>query len=388
MRTFVAVAAFLLLSCQATSAAEISSPTGTGAAEPYLAAGPHGALLMSWLEPSGSGRTALRLARYDGAKWSTPATITESDKLFVNWADFPSVVADAEGTLFAHWLQKSGSGTYSYDVYVTSSRDGKTWRKPRVLHTDGKQSEHGFVSFVPLAKRGVGVVWLDGRNLAGHDHGGGEMMVRYAELDAALKVSNETMLDGRTCECCATALTRSGSSLVAAWRDRSGDEIRDVAVSRRTNGRWSTPVVPHRDNWKINGCPVNGPQLDARGDRVALAWFSGAPEPRVQVAFSNDAGATWSKPVLLDSGTAIGRVDVLFTSDRDVLVTWLDEEKPKAKVMARRVSVDGKAAAPFAIAETSSARSSGFPRIAAVGKNVYAAWTDTAAKRVRVARVD
>jgi hypothetical protein len=111
----------------------LPSPAGAGAAEPWLAARPDGTLLLSWLENG-----TLKLASMKEGKWSAPRTIVQRDDLFVNWADFPSVVDDGKGTLFAHWLQKSGAGTYSYDVMVTSSSDGgKTWRKPLLLNTDG-----------------------------------------------------------------------------------------------------------------------------------------------------------------------------------------------------------------------------------------------------------
>jgi hypothetical protein len=36
-----------------------------------------------------------------------------SGDFFVNWADFPSVVAGSEGTLFAHWLQRRAGGKYA-----------------------------------------------------------------------------------------------------------------------------------------------------------------------------------------------------------------------------------------------------------------------------------
>ena len=46
---------------------------------------------------------------------------------FVNWADVPSVVRLANGTLAGHWLQKSGADTYAYDVRLAYSHDdGKT----------------------------------------------------------------------------------------------------------------------------------------------------------------------------------------------------------------------------------------------------------------------
>jgi hypothetical protein len=63
----------------------------------------------------------------------------------------------------------------------------------------------------------------------------------------------------------------------------------------------------HADGWKIDYCPVNGPAAGAIGDTVAVAWFTGAQDTsRVRVAFSTDAGATFSAPVRADDGLPAG----------------------------------------------------------------------------------
>src|SRR5688572_33470889 len=88
------------------------------------------------------------------------------------------------------------------------SSDLKTWKKPRILHTDRKPGEHGFASMVPLAKGGVAVAWLDSREMTPGGHHGheGAMTLRYAEVDSALAISRESLLDARVCECCTTGM--------------------------------------------------------------------------------------------------------------------------------------------------------------------------------------
>ena len=359
----------------------ISSPSGSGAAEPHLAPLRDGGFMMSWLEPAADKTHALKFAKFKGGRWSEARTIAKRGDFFVNWADFPSVIEDAKGTLFAHWLQKSGSGTYSYDVRVASSRDGgKTWSASRVLHTDGKQAEHGFVSMDALRNGGVAVVWLDGREMKEGDPHAGAMAIRYAELDAALKVTNERVLDARVCECCTTAMTMTASGPLVAYRDRSMEEIRDIGIVTGTTTRRF-----HADGWKIPGCPVNGPQLASRGKVAAIAWFT-APEnkPRVNVAFSRDGGATFAVPVRIDGGNPIGRVEVLLLADHSALVSWIEGEA----IMMRRIHANGRTDAPQKLAATTSARAAGFPRAVLIGKSAYFAWTDATAKQIRLAKVD
>jgi hypothetical protein len=381
--------ALILLLTAATSlpkaVQELAVPSGTGAAEPFLAATRDGALLFSWIE-NGS----VRMARYRNGKWSTPSTIVKRDDLFVNWADFPSVVEMPGGTLLAHWLQKSGSGTYAYDVRVARSKDGgKTWSASQVLHDDATQTEHGFVSIVPDATRPlVHALWLDGRKMTGHEHGG-DMSVRYATVDANGKIANRAELDTRACECCTTGMTMTANGLVAAYRDRGADETRDISLVRHTKSGWTKPVALHADGWTINGCPVNGPQLDARGRDVVAAWFTGAGnQSRVFVAFSTDAGATFGKPVRIDMGSPTGRVDVLLLPDRSAFATWIDGAGNDTGFVARRITRDGKAGPIVTLAKSTSARGAGFPRAAQISNDTYVAWTELEpAKRIRIARV-
>ncbi len=370
---------------------ELPSPAGAGAAEPFVSAA-NDALLLSWMEPiAGTSQVAIRFSRLQHQTWSAPRTIAARDDFFVNWADFPSIVEDAGGVLYAHWLQKSSKGSYSYDVYMTTSKDeGATWRKPFLLNRDGKRNEHGFVSLAPLPKGGIGATWLDGRNMPeGKEEG--EMTLRYATVDAGGTIRGEVQLDDRTCECCTTGMAMAEGKPVIAYRDRSANEIRDIAVVRQGTGRWTKPHLLHADGWKINGCPVNGPQVAASGSRVAVAWFTAAAErPHVSVAFSDDRGASFGNPIVVDEGKPVGRVDVAMIDGETAVVTWSEQTAAGAELRARRVNRNQKQPeASIKVADSSSARAAGFARIASIGREVYVAWTEQNAtsKRIHVARL-
>jgi hypothetical protein len=372
----------------------IASPAGANAAEPFLSATRDG-VIMSWLEPvANSDRTALRFARYRDGKWSEPRTIIERNDLFVNWADFPSIVEDANGALFTHWLQKSGAGTYSYDVRMATSTDGgATWSESFLVNRDGTANEHGFATLAPLPNGGVGVTWLDGRKMTagGHDHeSGGDMSIRYATVDAKGTIANDVELDGRTCECCTTGMMITASGPLVAYRDHSMEGIRDISYVRRDGRGWSAPRPLHNDGWKIDGCPVNGPQLDAIGNRGVATWFTAANEKqRVYAAFTNDGGATFGKPIVVDEGKPAGRVDVVMLDEGSALVSWLEQTPNGAEIRARRVSREGAPAPSMKIADSVTARAAGFARIARVGSDVYFTWTEQSAtsKRIHIAKV-
>lgn len=369
----------------------IASPAATGSAEPYLSVSADGRVFMSWLEPAPDSAYALRFAELKGRRWTPPRTIRSGRDFFVNWADFPSVEPLGGNRLAAHWLQRNGRGTYAYGVRVAVSNDGgATWSSAVKPHRDTVEQEHGFVAMWPEGK-GLGVVWLDGRKYAkgGHD-AANEMMLVSTTIDGRGVLGREIRLDERTCDCCQNTAAVTSAGPIVAYRNRSPEEIRDIHVTRRVNGKWTAGVPVHSDNWKIAACPVNGPAIAARGKRVALAWFTAARDTaRVQLAFSSDAGATFQSPARVDGGTPGGRVDVALLANGDALVSWLERTGgDTAAVMVRRVGGDGRLGAAHTIAVSSGARASGFPRMVVSGNQAIFAWTIAGRpSTIRVAQV-
>lgn len=371
----------------------VPSPAGPGAAEPFLFTTRDG-VGLSWLQPvPNTDRHSLFVSLHRNGKWSAPREIVSRNDLFVNWADFPSVVEDRNGVLYAHWLQKSGGkSAYAYDVWMAISKDGgMKWSKPFLLNRDGVKGEHGFVSLVPLPNGGVGATWLDGRKMGegdGHE-AHGDMTIRYAAIDASGAIKSEVELDARTCECCTTGMTVTASGPVIVYRDRYADETRDISYVRRGTKGWSKPTRVHADGWVVKGCPVNGPQIDAVGNRAVTSWFTAANEKqRVYAAFSNDGGATFGKPVVVDDGKPVGRVDVVMLDANTALVLWLEQTPAGAEIRARNVTRDGKVQPSRKIADSSTARAAGFPRMTRRGNEVWFTWTEQSAtsKRIHVAR--
>jgi hypothetical protein len=376
------------------AAVEVASPAPVGSGEPNLAAGPDG-VWLSWLERRDGGRHALRLSRWDGTSWSDPLDVMERGGLFVNWADFPASVSLGDGTLAAHWLERSGGGTYEYDVRLAISRDGgASWSEDVVPHyRSGVHAEHGFVSLFP-ADGGIGVVWLDGRETVR----GEPMTLRFTTVTAAGEPGPEVLLDDSVCDCCQTSVAAAGDVLVVAYRGRTPGEVRDILVTRRVDGAWTAPRAVHDDGWVIAACPVNGPAVAADGDRVIAAWFTAAgrgEEGQVLAAFSHDAGATFGPPVRVDQGRGMGRVGAVMLEGGEALVTWLERSDDAAEIRLRRVAPGpaGRAVPgpPATLAPTAAARASGFPVVARRGDDVVFAWTEageTPTVRTAVARLD
>ena len=288
------------------------------------------------------------------------------------------MAAAADGTLVAHWLARSGDETYAYDVLLSVSRDaGDTWSEPFSPHDDGTPTEHGFVSLVPTPDGRFRILWLDGREMgldeAGSPRGSGSMTLRAALLDREGNVAASAVVDARVCDCCSTdAVMTASGSLLAVFRDRTESEIRDISVARLEDERWTPGEPLHHDGWRTAACPVNGPALAVAGDRIACAWFAAAEgKGVVNVAFSDDGGRTFGKPVRVDGGRPLGRVDIVLLDDGSAVASWLEQ----GAVMLRRVESGGARSEPRVAATADDSRAGGFPRIARLKDEIFLAWT-------------
>lgn len=356
-------------------------------AEPHLSSTSNGAIVMSWLEPEVGG-VALKWSQLNSSRWSEPLTVATGNNWFVNWADFPSVSPMNDNLWAAHWLVKRPGGTYAYDVAISISADaGRTWADPITPHEDRTATEHGFVSLFPSAN-GVAALWLDGRNMQpsddGHGHGG--MTLRSAIVGVDGDLTGKTIVDELVCDCCQTDVALTASGPVAVYRNRTEDEIRDIYVARIEDGQWQSGVPLAEDGWKIAGCPVNGPAIDAIGQRVATVWFTAANEnTKVRFANSTDSGRTFADAIDIATDRPIGRVDTALLDDGSALVSWLRSTGgPNAEILIRHVATDGTLGTAHVVATTAAGRMSGFPQMALRDDDVVIAWTDVEDENTQV----
>ena len=356
----------------------LATPAGDASAQPQLTASKD-RVILSWLENLGS-QTTLKFSERTASGWSDAKAVTWGDDFFANWADVPSVLRLSDRTIVAHWLQRSGPAATSYDIRLArSTDDGRTWSSPFSPHHDGTKTQHGFASLFDTGG-GFGLIWLDGRlmtpGVGPDDEGTGDMGLRSARFDRDGKQLQEDVVGLRVCECCPTAAAVTSDGPVAAYRNRSADEVRDIYVSRFTGGTWTTPAPVHDDGWKIDGCPVNGPALSASGRAVAVAWFT-APrdEGHAFVAFSQDAGRTFSAPVQVDDAGSLGRVDVEQMADGSAVVGWVEFADRHASFQVRRVERNGRRSAAVTVTDLGARRNSGYPRMARRGQELVFAWT-------------
>lgn len=331
----------------------------------------------------------------DGQQWQAPIQVASGNNWFNNWADFPSVVIK-DNKITGHFLQKSASGTYDYDVKLTMSADsGKTWLAPFTAHNDGVEAEHGFVSMLAQANGNTLVSWLDGRNSKktassdGHGHGG-SMTLRAGVFNSTGLAINRWLLDHRVCECCQTSTALTSNGPIVVYRNRSTHEVRDIFITRLVDDIWTDPVPVHIDGWKIAGCPVNGPVVRAKNQNVAVAWFTGKDQiHQVKLVISNDSGATFSSPIIIAKEQALGRVSMTLLPNKDIVVSWVKSAQENTELVLSRYSYKGVLLSNTSVTSLGKSRRSGFPVITSVENRVFVSWTNIEqAQKVELAQVD
>ena len=360
-----------------------------------LTAAPDGTLHLTYYGPAPASapvvepaaRTLWHATLAPGATaFSSPRPIVTSPLLMENWADFASLAVGTDDALTAQWFQKpsSAADAHGYDGWYSRSDDaGRTWRTPARLG-------HEFVALAPLSQGRTLAIWLESARVR-DPHAAPrpkrdpnaprptrdpnapyapsmKLLARLLAPDGSSL--GEWTVDPDVCTCCQnTVAVLPGDRVFAAYRGHTADEIRDNKFSTfdLTTRTWSAPATLRDDGWKIAACPVNGPAADTRGPAVAVAWFTAANgTPRVQASYSANSARTFTAPLVIDLGRPMGRLETVMLADQTALILWMEmgTAENAAGIYARRLWPDGKLSAPQLVADSSQARSSGFPRAA------------------------
>lgn len=338
-------------------------------------------LYLSWVDTLPDSSASLALSELNGSVWAPSQELARGKNWFINWADFPTISVNKD-FVFSHYLQNVNSAHMAYDIKFGIQKFGTTRGAFNHLNQDGTASEHGFVSVIPFTDTTFFVSWLDGRNMGEghghvHDRNLGAMNVRAAEIAFDGTVRNEVVLDHMACTCCQTTATLTSHGPVVLYRDCTLDNIRDIVITRKIGDRWTEPRPIHLDNWKIEGCPVNGPRADAMNDDLAVAWFTEANgTAKVLTVFSKNGGETFESPILVSDNKPLGRVDIVMINNKEAIVSWMETEGEQTYLYAQKINNAGEKGTPICVTAISANRKSGFPQMETLQGKVYFAWTD------------
>lgn len=362
-------AACLALEAQALTTENLANPAGPGSLQPNWSVTPDGNAVLSWIEPAKDGSYTLRYAVHRASGWSEARTVAAQRHFFRHPAEVPEVEALSSQLWMAHWVEMPNEANEAEYVYVSTSTDGTHWTAPAMAHKDRSAVQHGLASMIASGDGEASIFWLE--TPQGED-GPGYLM--RTVVNAQGKEMKEERLDPDVCSCCPTAVAKTAKGLLVAYRAHTPEDIRDISVIRFENGRWSPSKNLHADNWKLNACPTNAAAVAARGDRVAISWYTAANNsPKVQIAFSSDSGATFGKPVVVSTGRAFGYTSLAMDESGNAVVSWLEEGGSSARVLAREVTPAGTPGAVVKVAE-GGRLALGYPKLFHSGSETLIGW--------------
>jgi hypothetical protein len=384
------IAATTLIYAAPLSANKLVLATAGDPTTPSVAYDKRVGFVVTWQERADGGARLLFAVIDDEGKEQRRGQIAAGQNWFVNWADFPSLAVLDNGDWVTFWLEKSAGSTYAYDIRLVRSQDqGRTWSPPVTPHRDRTPTEHGFVSLVPEGGDKVLVVWLDGRKSLpatpdSSDHAShashsnheteGTMTLRSAILDRRGRISEEFELDEGSCSCCQTDAARTAQGTWVVYRDRTEGEIRDIAVvSRSHSGSWSLPKVLHADNWRIEGCPVNGAAVAVNGARRLVVWptgVTGSTTTHYQLA---EPTRIVKKAEIQPGTQMLGRVDAVPWGS-GFLVSWIGTNDTQSGLLVSEITAAGTIAPSLNVAPVLMTRLSGNPRMASAGERAMIVW--------------
>lgn len=392
----ILVAVIIFAGCSAKEPAitALHNPASANARYPFLYSEGN-ELYMSWLAYRPDSKTyVLNYARYSGKDWSDIRTIAAGRSWFVNWADFPSLIAGGDGLLAAHWLDKIPGGTYAYNVNIALKNASGQWTAPVIPHADSTATEHGFVSMIPWNENSILAVWLDGRQSANDKPKeyydiSNAMTLRAALISTTGEILERFLIDDSVCDCCQTSLIKTSGGALVAYRNRTQNEIRDIYVSRFNGEKWSKPEAVFHDNWNISACPVNGPKLAAANSMVVAAWPTAIDKDlTVKASLSFDNGKTFKEPRIISEGVAIGRVDAAIHNNT-IFISWMKQAENGALLQLTRFT-PGMSTKTITVSAINASRKTGFPQLEVWNGNLIMAWTavDSLSTQIKTVQID
>jgi hypothetical protein len=339
--------------------------------------GQDGRLWLTWMA---GGQVSVASSKDGGRTLSTPVQVTQG-RLDLDWGPDarPKIAIDRKGDIavaFSTFRDKAFNG----EVFYSRSTDGgQTFAPPRPI-TDNTESQR-FEALGFDANGTLFAAWLDKRNRvpvqqAGKTYDGAALFFTTSK-DHGATYSQARMVADNTCECCRLGLAFDPSGHpVVAFRNIFEGSIRDHAIVTFTDQ--GTPGEIHRvseDDWQIAACPHQGPSLSiAPSGTYHVVWYTnGKVRKGLFYAQSRDGGNSFSQPIPIGQTSKGPSRPYVIAGPQGTAIVWKEFDGEKTSVNLMTSADDGRTwSQPRVIATTSN--SSDHPLLVSDGRQYYLSW--------------
>jgi hypothetical protein len=185
------------------------------------------------------------------------------------------------------------------------------------------------------------------------------------------------------CYCCKTSVAAGADgSIVAAWRHVYPGSIRDIALTKSSDGgrTFAPPVRVSEDNWVLNGCPENGPAVALdQSSAIHIVWptvvrdSAGVETLALFYATSRD-GRQFTKRQQLPTAGAARHPQIAVEPAGWITVTWDEQLKGGRRVVIARGRVGYREPVRFT-RESVTEEAGTYPVVASLPDGALVAWT-------------
>jgi BNR repeat protein len=366
------LSAFVFTGCNRSTATEapttklssaplLVSADGVDAAEPATGVSPDGSFYVAWVNHEPNNRADVMIGRYESGKTpAAPVRVNSEAGTATAWrGDQPSVAVGKNGNVYVVWTTRVESdGKKGTDLYLSTSSDmGQTFGKPVKINDDKGPIDHGMHSLGVADDGRIYVSWLDERNVAapqpstkaeGHHMESNRELYIADSTDGGRTFSKNRKIGSEACPCCKTALAVAADGTVyVGWRHVLPGNYRHIAVTTSSDAgaTFSKPVIVSDDKWVLHGCPVSGPSLSvAENGTLKVLWYAAgeANAPGLYVTESKDKGHSFSPRQLLAQESVRG-TPVLTAGNNSDIAVWEMPNTNGTETKFRAVGTDGTA---------------------------------------------
>lgn len=319
----------------------------------------------------------------------------------------------ADPSVVVMWTAKAASGTKL--VSARSIDGGQSFGPAASVPGSDASGNRGWESLAIDAKGEPLAVWLDHREMAarpagsgasgGHEHGA----AMQHETDGAAAAQLSQIFFARVndrgsaraiahgvCYCCKTSVVAGADgSIVAAWRHVYPGNIRDIALTKSSDGgrTFAPPVRVSEDNWVLNGCPENGPAVALdQANAIHVVWptlvhDSGRAETLALFYATSRDGQRFTKRQRIPTEGAPRHPQIAIGPAGTITLAWDEQLTGARRVVIARGTVDYSNPVRFT-RESVTEQAGTYPVIASLPDGALVAWTSgsTTDSVVRVAR--
>lgn len=302
------------------------SATGVDAAEPSTASAPDGTFYVAWVNHDAK-QADVMIARFngEGVQQGSAVRVNRQPGAATAWrGDQPSVAVGPDGALYVLWTPRvEAKDKHGTDIYLSVSNDGgQSFASEVKVNDDKVPNAHGMHSLAVAKDGRIYALWLDERNVhqpkpstkaEGHHMESNRDVYLSYSTDGGRTFSPNRKVAADACPCCKTSLAvAADGTLYTGWRQVLPGSFRHIAVASSNDAgtTFSQPVIVSDDHWVLQGCPVSGPSLsvDRASGNLKVVWYAAGEgnAPGVYFAESSDKGHSFSARQLLSQETVKG----------------------------------------------------------------------------------